>query len=303
MNFSVRSKSRDLFAVGRIRVLEKELFDQGRFNRLAENNSAQAFETDLADTKYAPFIKEAGLYRGIEAYLHNIFLFIKENSSHPEVVDIFHFRRDIMNYINRLRGVEEEDAFSPGLLKNLWWTGEILPPIFRRIEYTVSKKYSSVTEAPDSYIEKISMDEALNTFSLKNSGTAVREYYTDYIDIRNLLMNLFNEESFYWEGGSIKSTDWESISLAKEIPQKLSSRGYFKAVSGQKDLFSWELILSRWISSRLRGMRMITFGPEPAVAYYLSLREEINNLRTILTGILSSADSDEIKGRLNLDYL
>jgi len=299
----VKSKSRDLYAVGRIRALEKELFDQGRFSRLAENASAEKFATDLSDTKYAPFIKESGLHRGMEEYLHRAYLFIRENSSNPEAADIFHFRRDIMNYINRLRGIEEDDAFSPGPLGDLWWKKEKLPPVFRRIEDSIRKKYNSVSEAPDSYIEKASMDEALNTFPLENSGRAVRKYYADYVDIRNLMMNLFNEKAFYWEGGSVKPAEWDDISIAKEIPHKLAARGYVRAVSGHKDLFTWEVILASWLSSGIRDMRMITFGPEPAVAYYLSLREEINNLRTVLTGILSFADPDEIKGRLNLEYL
>lgn len=302
-NCSVKSKSRDLYAVGRIRALEKELFDQGRFSRLAENNSTESFTADLSDTKYAPYLKEVGISRGLDEYFQDAYLFIRDNSSHPEIVELFHFRRDIMNYLNSVKEIEDQGAYSPGILKEGWWKMEKLPPIFREVESELKKSYPTPAEAPDNFIEKTAMDAALRNFSLKDSGKRIQKFYSDYIDIRNLLMNLFNPEAFYWTGGSISEKEWDDISISKEIPHKLASRSFIKFVSGHKDHFGWEVILSRWLSSRIRDMRLITFGPEPAAAYYLSLREEINNLRTLLTGILTGAAPDDIKERLNLEYL
>ena len=65
---------------------------------------------------------------------------------------------------------------------------------------------------------------------------------------------------------------------------------------------NWELILRRWMGGLIKEMRKITFGPEPVVAYLLSVIEEVFNIRMIYTGINLGLDPAEIRKKLNLGY-
>ncbi len=294
---------RGLYATGRIRALERYLIDGAGFGRLAENPSRRELLEDLSDTPYAPYVKENGLEEGFELFLHSVFEFLEKNIEVPEALFLFYIRTDITNFINRVRGENAPEKMREGVFTAREWGREKYPGFFRLVPERVLREYPSLDESPDAFLEKVSLDYAFREFYPPVSGTAVAEYFRDRTDIDNLLLNLLHEKPFYRAGGRITEKEWGRIDPKKSVPPKLGARGFMKAVEHEKDYGVWEDLLKGWLGSRLRDMRKVTFGIEPPLGYFLSITEEVRNLRAVLAGIDASESPDRIRERISAGYV
>lgn len=306
MKASNKQSARYLFLVGKIRVLENELFDSARFNRLMENKNTEDFLNDLSDSRYRDFIIKGNYETGLKNYIYSQYDYFQKNMHDSTVLDIFMIRNDILNYINLIKGLKEDRCYEPGVFKGLWWKEDRLPPFFIKVEERLKKilRSKEINRAEEKMIEKVCVDIINEDYIKSISSSMVLKYWKFTVDIKNLLKNVNHpQEQYYFSGGNIEESFWKKVKISEDMPSKLEVQPYMKKVLNEKDRISWELILRRWLGGIFKEMRKITFGPEPVLSYFLSSIEEIFNLNVIYTGINLKLSTDEVKEKMSLTYV
>lgn len=306
MKVTSKQSSRYLFLVGKVRVLEKELFDFARFNRLIENKNIEDFLNDLSDSRYHNFIIKGEFETGLKSYIYSHYDYFRKNMPDSTVLDIFMIKNDILNYINFFKGLEKDEFYEPGVFKGEWWKGGRLPLFFRKVEERLKKLLRSkeISQAQERMIEKVCVDIINEDYIKSIQSSMVLDYWKCMIDIKNLFKNIVHPQGqYYLAGGNIKESFWREVNVNEDIPPKLEAQSYMKKILEEKNRINRELILRRWLGGLVKEMRKITFGPESVVSYFLSIIEEVMNLRLIYTGINLKYSTAEIKGKLNLSYV
>lgn len=295
-----------LFLTGKIRALEKELFDLPRFSRLMEHKDQKDFIDDLADSRYYQFINNKDFERGLSEYIGYNYSYLKKKMQNSAPLDIFMIRYDILNYINLLKGLEDDSYFEAGVFKTQWWKKDKYPVFFIEAEKRI-KRMSGTTDAfgvQEGLIEKVCMDLAYDRLKDSIGSKKVLEYWKYSIDILNLLKNANHPISrHYMGGGNIEETFWKNINVKEEMPGKLTAQSYVKEIMDESNSIMWESKLNRWLGKLIKDMRKMTFGPAPVVSYLLSLIEETKNLKYIHTGINLGMSGESIFEKLNLAYV
>jgi len=301
-----KQSSRYLFLVGKIRALEKKLFDSSRFSRLTENKDTKSFLNDLSDSAYHDFIVKENFERGLKKYIHSRYDYFRKNMQDSAVLDIFMIRNDILNYINYHKGLRGDEFYESGVFDSRWWKTNKLPGFFVKVEGRLKKVLGTkgINEAEERLIEKVCMDEVCDRYIKYIPSRMVLEYWRFMLDIKNLLRNVNNpQERYYFSGGNIKESFWKEVKVSEDIPPKLEVQSYMKRILEERNRIKWEPVLKRWMGYLIKEMRKITFGPEPVVSYFLSIIEEAVNLTLIYTGINLELSDSEIKEKLNLAYV
>jgi hypothetical protein len=302
----IRPSPRNLFLVGKIRALEKELFDSSRFYRLLENKTETSFINDLSDSRYQKYVAENGFERGLKKYSHYIYVFFRENIDVPAVLDIFMIKRDISNFINYIKGIKAESVYNAGVFSEDWWKKDKMPPFFRRVREKLVKimEGGDISRTEDRLIEKICLDCLSEEYFRDIKSAMILDYWKYTIDTGNLLRNLNHPQpAYYWSGGNIDERFWENVDVREDIPKKLEVQPYIRDVAVESGYTAWEIRLRKWLSRFLKQMRKISFGNEPILSYFLCLLEEMTNLRLIYTGIRMEMDPRVTRESLNLAYV
>ncbi len=301
-----KQNSEYLFLMGKIRVLEKDLFDYSKFNRLMENRSVPSFLNDLSDSKYHGFIIKDNFEKGLRNYIYFQYDYFRKNMADTAILDIFMIKNDILNYINYLKDFKKDEFYESGVFKNQWWKVNKLPPFFVKAEYRLKKMLpqQDVANAEERIIEKVCMDVVCEEYLKSIQSNMVLNYWKFMIDIKNLLKNINHPQPrYYFSGGNIKESFWKEIKIGEDMPDKLEAQPYIKEALKENSRIKWELILKQWLGGLIKEMRKITFGPEPIVSYFLSIIEEAVNLNLIYTGIRMNFSAIELKENLNLTYV
>ncbi|MFH1416379.1 MAG: V-type ATPase subunit [Elusimicrobiota bacterium] len=299
-------ESNYLFLTGKVRAMEKELFDLSRYSRLMEHKDTESLVNDLADSPYSGFITAEDFEKGLREFIYDRYDYFRKKMDDSAVLDIFMIKNDILNYMNFEKGIKEEDLYGQGVFKAGWWKEDRQPVFFRKVRERMSKMTRAKDkDVPDeNIIEKVCVDIVNETYAGRIKSRFIEGYWSCTIDIKNLFINLYRRNSgIYLSGGSINENFWRDINIEEEIPLKLKAQPYADRLFAEEDRSKWDNITRTWLGRLIRKMRMVSFGPEPVVAYMLSILEEAFNLGMIRTGLNMGLENVRIKEGLSLAYI
>ncbi|MGM0441149.1 MAG: V-type ATPase subunit [Elusimicrobiota bacterium] len=300
----IEDRSGYLFLIGKVRFLETQILTDADLNRLIENNTEKKLVNDLQDTKYGKYLADYDFNEALEKYIYSCWREFTNKMENTCILDLFMLKRDVLNFINFKKDFKEDKFFAGGVYNLQREEDTVLPGILKKVDQKLKKKSQEKDETiPDGLVEKIFMDFIAKDYIEPLEGGLLKNYWKDMVDINNLLKNVNHETpQDYWAGGNIEQSFWEKVKIESEIPRKLSSKKYMKAIESQKDPVEWELKLEEFLLKYINSMRKITFGPEAAVALLLSLFTEAKNLNMIKAGINLELDKKEIRDNLILGY-
>ncbi len=302
----IKDRSSYLFLVGKVRFLETQLFRESDLTRFLENSSEEALINDLQNTKYGKLLSDYDFNMALDTYIYQSWLEFKKKVEDSRILDLFMLKRDVLNFINYKKGIDAEKYYAGGVFKlNRDEENPYLPPIFKETEERLAKYSVDKSETiPDNLVEKVFMDIVTENYINPLETGLIKNYWQDMVDINNLLKNVnYKKPEYYWAGGKIESSFWEKVRVSEEIPSKISSKKYMKAVGQQSKPTEWELKLHQYLLKYIKSMKKITFGPEAVVAFMLSLFTEVKNLNMIRAGINLGLEKKEIKANLILGYV
>ncbi|MBN2407678.1 MAG: V-type ATPase subunit [Elusimicrobia bacterium] len=293
-----------LFLFGAVKVYETRLLGRAEFSRLAENRKEEELVEDLYNTKYKAFIKAGRLVEGLNDYLYLAYSYFKKKVK-CGVFDIFFFHEDILSFINYIRETEKNGNYRSYVFGQKWWNEGELPEFFRTVQKKIAEFASTkdIKEASDMLLEKIAMELVYERSVKRVKGNRIRDYWKYMIDIKNLLRNINGQNPYYIKGGNIDGSYWKRCNVRENVPDKIKVQPYMKYVLSEKDMDRWEQKLMKFLGRLVADMRKTAFGPEAAVAYLLSVKEEIRNINTVYTGIKMGMDKETIEEGLNLAYI
>jgi hypothetical protein len=301
-----KNSSQYLFLTGKVRALEKKLFDASKFNRLTEKEKTKSFLNDLADSGHHDFLIHEDFDKGLRNYIYFHYDYFRKNMADSTVLDIFMIKRDILNYINHIKNLKKIEFYEPAVFKHDWCKEKILPSFFLKVEEKLRKMLGpkEISRAGEAIIEYACIEIVQEEFISKLTEGRILDFWKYTIDIKNLLKKINSPQTgYYLKGGNIKQSFWIETKIGEDMPPKVEIQPYIKLIAEEENRMNWEYIIRRWIGSFIKEMRKITFGAEPVVSYLLSIIEESINLRTIYTGIQMGLSPLEIKEKLNLAYV
>jgi len=130
--------------------------------------------------------------------------------------------------------------------------------------------------------------------------------------LRSKRLNLTKEMLInrLFDGGNIKLAELigfyeEDLKTIKSLVNKYYNQAVVKNFDDYLDkdsLFLFEKALEDFQTNYCRQAKMIAYGPEVVVAYYLAKTTAVKNIRLIMTGKLNQIPNEEIKKTLRATY-
>lgn len=287
---------RQLYLTGKIRVYETRLLGRGEFARFLENKLPDNFLRELKDTPYGDYLQEADLDSATVQYIEDIYRYFRKDMGDEAVMlDAFMLKKKVAGYIENIKDKQREQGE-----KRIFSISSSDPEIVKKAR----KNLQGSGNLSDREIEKAFMDAADDAYIKKFSSHKLKKLWEDYIDIKNFLNNLRHiERGFYFKGGYIKPSFWEAVDCRQEIPDKLQARPFMKALAREENPEKYELKLRRWLGGVFKGLRKITFGPEPVCAFLLTLMSEVENLTTVYAGLKMGMAPERIEENLYYSHV
>ena len=294
-----------LFLTGKVRALENRMLDKFRFYRLADNAEKKTFFEDLADSPYKDYLSENKFGLRLKEYIYDQYLSLRNKMEEPAYLDLFMVGSDISNIVSFLRGASDESEYADGVLEEKWWQQERMPE-FVKLVFDRLKKMSEAEDIsimPASAVESACVD-VVGVVILPNiKSDFALEYWKRSIDIKNFLLNKKGASKYYLSGGFISKNFWMRQDPSGEPAAKVEACPFYSRMEMHEDIADAEFAARQWKSGIIKEMRKIAFGPEPVIAYLLSIMEEAANLLHIYTGISMGFAPADLKEGLNLAYV
>lgn len=325
-------------SVSRLRAIETRLIDKTKIERMKDASTPEEVLRILGETEYSTSL---GSLKKREDYeiilseeLKKLYKLMYEVAPEKELINIFSIRYDYHNIKVLLKGKYSGKDYKNSLIdsgtiptaklqdymKNSNYR-DLLPIIREAIEVT-QKDYSDSKDGQridiilDRYLYKDMLNRANN---LKNKFTI--EYVQNTIDLINIKTYLrvkkqnkgrdFLKEVIL-EGGKIdRDMYFNSINDSVDnFVKRLSFTNYSKVLKKglenfEKDgsIILFERLSEDFIMSIMKDSKLISFGPEPLVAYIIAKETEIKLLRIIMVGKLNNIPSSLIGERLRDSYV
>lgn len=321
-------------SVARIRFLETKLLGESKVQSLTEARDFQDCIRMLQDSSYVEYINSPSYEEGLKKALEDFYADMYKTSPMREVVDILAVKYDAHN-IKALIKCKLSGNDASGMLIN---AGSIPS---EKMEFMIKEEnFRDMPKTLRPYIESalavykdkrdpqaidISLDLGLYMYMKEIAESSKLAYLMDVVKI---MIDIANIKSFiriklqdrgreflkkvYIPGGQL-DFDIYGNNLNDSIenfPGKVYHTDYYRWVKPGIDEFvkgnnlgAIEKYGDNYIIGRLWGAKLISFGPEPLVAYMLAKENEIRALRIILTGKKNNVHPDNIRERLRDLYV
>lgn len=326
-------------AVARLRVLEKRLLNELKFERMIDASSAMEALRVLQETEYSAFM---GNVKKPEDYdlllkeeLKRVYDLMYEVSPDKSIVDIMGLKYDYHNLKVLLKGkilgkdldylLMDSGSIKVEKLKLIIATEDYkaLPELMREAFLEAEKSFS-IDKDPqkiDIIIDRY-MYEDLVKRAQSSEYEFIKEYMKsniDFINVRTYIRLKKQQKPFkffsevYIEGGAIKEEfffkNYESSleNIMEEIPSSIKYKDVIKKViedyisTGR--LSSFEKLWEDYIMKKAKEAKYVHFGPEPIVSYIIAKETEIKLLRIIMVGKINNLPIDSIRERLRDVYV
>ncbi|HTY45249.1 MAG TPA: V-type ATPase subunit [Patescibacteria group bacterium] len=256
-----------IFAVARVRALEKSLLRQESFDRAIEASLPEALRLFVESGRYDDELLQVRQSRQLEMLL------ARQQQQLEQFVRSLLPERDLAALV-QLSDLTASADLLPRL-RNLFVQDYLLHLIDLHNIKTFLR-LSILQEPP----EKLALALTAEGFIPKNE--LVRLYGQDVAVLLHRLEYVHKRQMI---------VDYTAF-LGEAIRQLEKTRSFAKLEKAIQD----------FLISLLKPAKYVTFGPEPVVAYYFAKRNEINLIRMIVLAKLNDVSPATVRERLNSVY-
>ena len=318
----------------RIKYLEARLMGSEAFGRVLSCKTPDEAMTVVCDRLGSDTAKVSSAFdfeTVIEDEEKKVSDFLLKNVPDRSLVEIFAIRRDFMN-IRALIKADIRNISPDNMLVSGGTLGKdgIKKAFDLRDEKVlngyfiaaVNAAFGAYSQTGDPQRIDIVCDrmcfECLKNAADNSPFTFVSDYFGMRIDIINILsfirQSLMGKDVSFFSstvlsGGKVFSENelvmYYSRSLA-DFLERLSHTEYGVITENfninEPDPTTLEKNADRFVCSKIKALRKVSFGPQVVSGYILAKEYEIKNIRIAMSGVISGQDSDVIKERLRLGY-
>jgi V/A-type H+-transporting ATPase subunit C len=319
--------------IGRIKSLENKMLDRAKVESLVEAKDFEDSIRLLQDTRYGTYIGSS-YEEGLKSALSDLYVDMYKTSPVREVVDILSVRYDGHNIKCLIKSkfagfgpdrlLINAGTIDPHKLKDMIFEDDLrdMPKPIRPYVEEAIEGYKSTKDPQDI---DITIDKGIFFYMNQIADGSGMEYLPIIV---KMLIDITNIKSFiriklqdrnsqffrkaFIEGGKL-DFDLFGNNMGDSIenfPSKIAHTDYYKWVKAGIEEFSKSGELGTvekhgddYLIENLKKSELVSFGPEPVIAYILSVENEIRMLRIVLTGKKNDVPPDKIKERLRDLYV
>ncbi|OAT86991.1 V-type ATP synthase subunit C [Candidatus Arthromitus sp. SFB-turkey] len=324
--------------IPKIRVYEKRLIDNVKFNRMLDLENIDEVLKFLSETVYGENISDDINIYNYEQVLSlefgRLFKSLKDIFDNKELINIF-LKKYKYNNIKLMLKAKLLNVDLGDILFNIEdFDNEFIYTAIETENYSslpdeigdlVKKTLKDFEENKDPQRIDILIDKIMFGELLKESKNISSDFLTKYIQIlidvfnvktlfriKNLNLNRALFDDVIVSGGNIALSNLKMIfSEPKEnILNRFSMTNMYKYVKeglenyvNNDDLNILDKELDDYLMEYLKNAKIITTGLAPIIGYINAKENEIKNIRIVLVGKINNVDSDSIKRRLRKNYV
>lgn len=324
--------------IPKIRVYEKRLIDNVKFNRMLDLENIDEVLKFLSETVYGENISDDINIYNYEQVLSlefgRLFKSLKDIFDNKELINIF-LKKYKYNNIKLMLKAKLLNVDLGDILFNIEdFDNEFIYTAIKTENYSslpdeigdlVKKVLKDFEENKDPQRIDILIDKIMFGELLKESKNINSDFLTKYIQI---LIDVFNVKTLFRikklnlnrtlfddvivSGGNIALSNLKMIfSEPKEnILNRFSMTNMYKYIKeglenyvNSDDLNILDKELDDYLMEYLKNAKIITTGLAPIIGYINAKENEIKNIRIVLVGKINNVDSDSIKRRLRKNYV
>lgn len=324
--------------IPKIRVYEKRLIDNVKFNRMLDLENIDEVLKFLSETVYGENISDDINIYNYEQVLSlefgRLFKSLKDIFDNKELINIF-LKKYKYNNIKLMLKAKLLNVDLGDILFNIEdFDNEFIYTAIKTENYSslpdeigdlVKKTLKDFEENKDPQRIDILIDKIMFGELLKESKNINSDFLTKYIQI---LIDVFNVKTLFRikklnlnralfddvivSGGNIALSNLKMIfSEPKEnILNRFSMTNMYKYIKeglenyvNNDDLNILDKELDDYLMEYLKNAKIITTGLAPIIGYINAKENEIKNIRIVLVGKINNVDSDSIKRRLRKNYV
>lgn len=324
--------------IPKIRVYEKRLIDNVKFNRMLDLENIDEVFKFLSETVYGENISDDINIYNYEQVLSlefgRLFKSLKDIFDNKELINIF-LKKYKYNNIKLMLKAKLLNVDLGDILFNIEdFDNEFIYTAIKTENYSslpdeigdlVKKVLKDFEENKDPQRIDILIDKIMFGELLKESKNINSDFLTKYIQI---LIDVFNVKTLFRikklnlnralfddvivAGGNIALSNLKMIfSEPKEnILNRFSMTNMYKYIKeglenyvNSDDLNILDKELDDYLMEYLKNAKIITIGLAPIIGYINAKENEIKNIRIVLVGKINNVDSDSIKRRLRKNYV
>lgn len=321
---SIRDAQRYGFAVGKVRVLQTQVFGVGTYERLLDAPTFSEQMRVLSDTIYGRYLEDASsandVEDGLERALDDFYRFLDDANLPDAVVRFFRVRYDYANLraVLKARALHVSDegmVVGLGTVPPEVVAGPVggLPPFLAEVAEPLAPtgvESGPTAEAIDAAIERALFADLVRS-AHKSKSSSLRTLAALTVDVANARsavrahrrgMPAGELAGLLYPGGALPVDDIEAAYALpfEEFIESLVAAPAFKRVSaaelaGEGGL---DVVLDNLVARFVRSVRVVPFGPEPVIAYVMAREAEVVAVRTMLIGRLAGLDREALRRRL-----
>ena len=324
--------------IPKIRVYEKRLIDNVKFNRMLDLENIDEVLKFLSETVYGENISDDINIYNYEQVLSlefgRLFKSLKDIFDNKELINIF-LKKYKYNNIKLMLKAKLLNVDLGDILFNIEdFDNEFTYTAIKTENYfslpdeigdLVKKTLKDFEENKDPQRIDILIDKIMFGELLKESKNINSDFLTKYIQIlidvfnvktlfriKNLNLNRALFDDVIVSGGNIALSNLKMIfSEPKEnILNRFSMTNMYKYIKeglenyvNSDDLNILDKELDDYLMEYLKNAKIITTGLAPIIGYINAKENEIKNIRIVLVGKINNVDSDSIKRRLRKNYV
>ena len=324
--------------IPKIRVYEKRLIDNVKFNRMLDLENIDEVLKFLSETVYGENISDDINIYNYEQVLSlefgRLFKSLKDIFDNKELINIF-LKKYKYNNIKLMLKAKLLNVDLGDILFNIEdFDNEFIYTAIKTENYSslpdeigdlVKKVLKDFEENKDPQRIDILIDKIMFGELLKESKNISSDFLTKYIQIlidvfnvktlfriKNLNLNRALFDDVIVSGGNIALSNLKMIfSEPKEnILNRFSMTNMYKYIKeglenyvNSDDLNVLDKELDDYLMEYLKNAKIITTGLAPIIGYINAKENEIKNIRIVLVGKINNVDSDSIKRRLRKNYV
>lgn len=331
------SRSKYLYATGRIRSLETKLLDANDLERMIDAKDARTAFKVFNDLSYADELSEVESAKEYKSALDHDLMQVKkilrQISPDEEILELlfsaydFHniklffkskyLEKDLSSYESHLGNVDVANL-KDFIIKDAKTS---IPDKISEVVKEASKLFEKEKSGfiIDSYLDREYLKK-IEEISKKIGNKFIIKLAKTWIDLANVKIFLRAKKlelplekiaEYFVEGGStLKSSLVNSYDKDLKEAAVICIRGFednqikeaIKNYSEGEELWRLEKAFENFEIKFIRQAKYIAYGPEVVVAYYLAKQNAIKNIRLVFTGKVNGLSSDKIKERVREIY-
>ena len=327
------------YGIGRIRVIEKQLIDKAKLERMVESKTIEEALKVLYEAGYNSVEADNNVFsyeyeRLIKEEQKNLYNLMKEITKESEVIDIFLLSNDYHNIKVLLKseflGLENND----NLLEVTTIPEESLKTILKERDFNnlPSHMKDAIEECIDAFgktrdprLIDLILDKTYFMHALelsKNMGILfVEELLEIIIDITNIKTFLrikklsmsaeFMEQNLI-PGGKIDNNIFVTcfglsldkfMEYMKGYPYKDICEKGIEYINTTNSIAMFEKLADDYLIMHVKRFKYKTLGIEPLIGYLLAKENEFKNIRIVMVGKINNLPINIIKERLRETYV